>query len=160
MFLATQARDKSPAYLHSHIGYNYRMSNIIAGIGRGQMTILDSHVSSRRYNYEFYKNAFKDISDITFVKEPDGFFSNRWLSCILLPNNAIREQIRLTLEKENIESRPLWKPMHQQPIFKDAPKYNNGVSDELFDRGLCIPSGSNLTDSDLNRVVEAVKTNF
>ena len=160
VFLATQARDKSPAYLHSHIGYNYRMSNIIAGIGRGQMTILDSHVSSRRYNYEFYKNAFKDISDITFVKEPDGFFSNRWLSCILLPNNAIREQIRLTLEKENIESRPLWKPMHQQPIFKDAPKYNNGVSDELFDRGLCIPSGSNLTDSDLNRVVEAVKTNF
>ena len=160
VFLATQARDNAPHYLHSQIGYNYRMSNIVAGIGRGQMTILDSHVAKRRSNHEFYVNAFKDNTDITFLQEPEGYFSNRWLSCILLDSKSTREGLRLALEKENIESRPLWKPMHQQPVFKDAPSYLNGVSDELFERGLCLPSGSNLTDVELDRVISAVNTYF
>jgi len=160
VFLATQARDTAPHYLHSQIGYNYRMSNIVAGIGRGQMTILDSHVAKRRSNHEFYVNAFKDNTKITFLNEPEGYFSNRWLSCILLDSESTREGLRLALEKENIESRPLWKPMHQQPVFKDAPSYLNGVSDELFEKGLCLPSGSNLTDIELNRVVSAINTYF
>ena len=160
VFLATQARDNAPHYLHSHIGYNYRMSNIIAGIGRGQMTIIDSHVAKRRSNHDLYMNAFKHIDKITFLKEPEGFFSNRWLSCMLLDSKATRESLRLALEKENIESRPLWKPMHQQPVFKNAPRYLNGVSDELFEKGLCLPSGSNLTDMELNRVVSAINTYF
>ncbi|WP_179019439.1 DegT/DnrJ/EryC1/StrS family aminotransferase [Winogradskyella forsetii] len=160
VFLATQARDNAPHYLHSHIGYNYRMSNIVAGIGRGQMTILDSHVAKRRSNHEFYFNAFKNNNKITFLKEPNGFFSNRWLSCILLDSKSTREGLRLALEKENIESRPLWKPMHQQPVFKGAPRYLNGVSDELFEKGLCLPSGSNLTDAELDRVVSAINTYF
>jgi dTDP-4-amino-4,6-dideoxygalactose transaminase len=160
VFLATQARDDAPHYQHSHIGYNYRMSNIIAGIGRGQMTILDSHVAKRRANHEHYCNAFKDIKDISFLQEPEGFFSNRWLSCILLDSKATREGLRLALEKENIESRPLWKPMHQQPVFKDAPRYLNGVSDNLFEKGLCLPSGSNLTDVERDRVLTAIKIYF
>ncbi|WP_405571316.1 DegT/DnrJ/EryC1/StrS family aminotransferase [Winogradskyella sp. Asnod2-B02-A] len=160
VFLATQARDNAPHYLHSQIGYNYRMSNIVAGIGRGQMTILDSHVAKRRSNHEFYLNSFKDNAKITFLKEPEGYFSNRWLSCILLDSQSTREGLRLALEKENIESRPLWKPMHQQPVFKDSPSYLNGVSDELFEKGLCLPSGSNLTDAELDRVVSAINTYF
>ncbi|RAJ27445.1 dTDP-4-amino-4,6-dideoxygalactose transaminase [Gelidibacter algens] len=160
VFLATQARDHAPHYLHSHIGYNYRMSNIIAGIGRGQMTILDSHVAKRRSNHQFYVDAFKDNKNIIFLEEPEGCFSNRWLSCILLDSKSTREGLRLALENENIESRPLWKPMHQQPIFKDAPNYLNGVSDELFEKGLCLPSGSNLTDIERNRIVKAVNTYF
>ena len=160
VFLATQARDNAPHYQHSHIGYNYRMSNILAGIGRGQMTILNSHVAKRRANHQFYKDAFKHIEDISFLTEPTGYFSNRWLTCILLDSEASRERLRLALEEENIESRPLWKPMHQQPIFKSAPRYLNGVSDDLFARGLCLPSGSNLTDFELNRVVSSVNTYF
>ena len=160
VFLATQARDNAPHYQHSHIGYNYRMSNIVAGIGRGQMTILDSHVNKRRSNHEFYVNAFKDIEQISFLKEPDGYFSNRWLTCILLDSKSTREGLRLALEEENIESRPLWKPMHQQPIFKESPRYLNGVSDDLFERGLCLPSGSNLTDVELDRVKSAINTYF
>lgn len=160
IFLSTQARDNAPHYQHSHIGYNYRMSNIIAGIGRGQMTILDSHVAKRRSNHAFYVNALKHINGITFLHEPEGYFSNRWLSCILLDSKATREALRLALEKENIESRPLWKPMHLQPIFKDAPCYLNGVSDDLFERGLCLPSGSNLTDIELDRVIYSINTYF
>lgn len=160
VFLATQARDNAPHYLHSQIGYNYRMSNIVAGIGRGQMTILDSHVAKRRSNHEHYVNAFKANTKITFLHEPEGYFSNRWLSCILLDSKSTREGLRLALEKENIESRPLWKPMHQQPVFKDAPSYINGVSDDLFEKGLCLPSGSNLTDIELERVVSAINTYF
>ncbi|WP_299122860.1 aminotransferase class I/II-fold pyridoxal phosphate-dependent enzyme [uncultured Winogradskyella sp.] len=160
VFLATQARDNAPHYQHSHIGYNYRMSNIVAGIGRGQMTVLDSHVAKRRSNHEFYVNAFKHIDKITFLQEPEGYFSNRWLTCILLDSESTKEGLRLALEKENIESRPLWKPMHQQPIFKDAPKYLNGVSDDLFKRGLCLPSGSNLTDVELDRVTSSINTYF
>ena len=160
VFLATQARDNAPHYQHSHIGYNYRMSNIVAGIGRGQMTILDSHVNKRRSNHQFYVNAFKDIEQISFLKEPDGYFSNRWLTCILLDSKSTREGLRLALEEENIESRPLWKPMHQQPVFKESPRYLNGVSDDLFERGLCLPSGSNLTDVELDRVKSAINTYF
>ena len=160
VFLATQARDNAPHYLHSQIGYNYRMSNIIAGIGRGQMTILDNHVENRRSNHEFYVNSFKDNDNISFLQEPEGHFSNRWLSCILLNSKSTREGLRLALEKENIESRPLWKPMHQQPIFKDAPSYLNGVSDDLFEKGLCLPSGSNLTDLERNRIMDAINDYF
>ncbi len=160
VFLATQARDQAPHYQHSHIGYNYRMSNIVAGIGRGQMTILDSHVANRRANHQFYKEAFQHVKEITFLSEPEGYFSNRWLTCILLDSEATREGLRLALEQENIESRPLWKPMHQQPIFKSAPRYLNGVSDDLFERGLCLPSGSNLTYLELNRVVSGINTYF
>ena len=160
VFLATQARDDAPHYLHSQIGYNYRMSNIVAGIGRGQMTILDSHVAKRRSNHQFYFDAFKNNNKITFLQEPEGYFSNRWLSCILLDSKETREGLRLALEKENIESRPLWKPMHQQPVFEKYPSYLNGVSDELFEKGLCLPSGSNLTDNELGRIVSAINSYF
>ncbi len=160
VFLATQARDNAPHYQHSQIGYNYRMSNIVAGIGRGQMTILDSHVEKRRSNHELYFNTFKENNQITFLQEPEGHYSNRWLSCILLDSFETREGLRLALEKENIESRPLWKPMHQQPVFKDAPSYLNGVSDELFNRGLCLPSGSNLSKEELDRVISAINMYF
>ena len=160
VFLATQARDDAPHYQHSHVGYNYRMSNIVAGIGRGQMTILDSHVSKRRANHQLYKDSFKDINQISFLNEPENVYSNRWLSCILLDSEKTRESLRLALDKENIESRPLWKPMHQQPIFKHAPSYLNGVSDELFQKGLCLPSGSNLSDEELDRVISAINVYF
>ena len=160
VFLATQARDNAPHYQHSHIGYNYRMSNIVAGIGRGQMTIIDSHVEKRRSNHELYFNTFKENNQITFLQEPEGHYSNRWLSCILLDSFETREGLRLALEKENIESRPLWKPMHQQPVFKDAPSYLNGISDELFNRGLCLPSGSNLSKEELDRVISAINMYF
>lgn len=160
VFLATQARDNAPHYQHSHIGYNYRMSNIVAGIGRGQMTILDSHVAKRRSNHELYLNSFKNNNNITFLQEPEGHFSNRWLTAVLLDSKETREDLRLALEKENIESRPLWKPMHQQPVFEDSPSYINGVADELFDRGLCLPSGSNLTNEELDRVISAINTYF
>ncbi|WP_460218948.1 DegT/DnrJ/EryC1/StrS family aminotransferase [Psychroserpens sp. MEBiC05023] len=160
VFLATQAREKAVEYLHASIGYNYRMSNVLAGIGRGQMEVLDDRVTARRHNYEVYKESFKGIEELTFVNEPEGYFSNRWLSCVLTPSENIREGIRIALEKKNIETRPLWKPMHQQPIFKDMPRYLNGVSDELFEKGLCLPSGSNLTENELNRVTSAIKTYF
>ena len=159
VFLSTQARDKSPAYLHSHIGYNYRMSNVVAGIGRGQMMTLDSHVAKRRSNFDHYK-AYLPADKVTFLEEPNGSFSNRWLSCILTDSYETREGLRLHLEADNIESRPLWKPMHQQPIFKDAPRYINGISDELFEKGLCLPSGSNLSDNELNRIVERINSFF
>ncbi|MDW5289375.1 DegT/DnrJ/EryC1/StrS family aminotransferase [Formosa sp. PL04] len=160
IFLATQAKDQDVAYVHSHIGYNYRMSNVIAGIGRGQMMVLDNHVNRRRDNYKFYKERLKHIDAIQFLDEPDGFYSNRWLTCILLENKKDQDGLRLYLEKDNIETRPLWKPMHQQPIFKDAPSYLNGVSDDLFERGLCLPSGSNLTQEDLQRIVSLITQYF
>jgi dTDP-4-amino-4,6-dideoxygalactose transaminase len=160
VFLSTQARDNSPAYLHSQIGYNYRMSNVLAGIGRGQMTVLNSHVEKRRSNYDYYKKALGEFHDITFLDEPNGHFSNRWLSCILTDSYKMREELRLVFESENIEVRPLWKPMHQQPVFKDAPSYLNGVSDGLFEKGLCLPSGSNLTSNELDRVLNCFKTCF
>ncbi|TXE20235.1 pyridoxal phosphate-dependent aminotransferase [Psychroserpens burtonensis] len=160
IFLATQARDQAVEYLHSSIGYNYRLSNVLAGIGRGQMEVLDDRVSARRANYNHYKESFKNINELQFIDEPDGYFSNRWLSCMLTPSAEIREGIRTSLESLNIETRPLWKPLHQQPIFKDAPQYLNGVSDNLFEKGLCLPSGSNLTENELNRITSAIKTYF
>ena len=160
-FLATQARDPAPHYQHSHIGYNYRMSNICAGIGRGQMEVLDERVEQRRANFSFYKEAFKVIPGIIFVNEPEGYYSNRWLTTILInpdqTGGITREDIRLALEKENIESRPLWKPMHLQPVFKKYPYYGQKVAEKLFENGLCLPSGSNLSEEDLKRVVECVK---
>ncbi len=159
-FLATQARDSAPHYQHSRIGYNYRMSNVVAAIGRGQMTVLNDRVAARRSNYERYRNYFDGIISrgfqVEFQPEPAGCFSNRWLTCIVVDpskNNGIsRETIRLALQDENIESRPLWKPMHLQPVFSGAPYYGNGFSEKLFDNGLCLPSGSNLTDEDFERI--------
>ena len=159
-FLATQARDQAPHYQHSHIGYNYRMSNICAGIGRGQMEVLQDRVNQRRKNFDFYTKLFNGVKGISLLKEPNGAFSNRWLTCILVePNETAgitREDIRLTLEKENIECRPLWKPMHLQPIFTSAPFFGNGIAEELFEKGLCLPSGSNLSLTDLERIAAAL----
>jgi len=154
-FLATQAKDDAPHYLHSEIGYNYRMSNIVAGIGRGQMEVLDDRVSARRANHAYYLENVESDS-ILFLKEPEGFFSNRWLTCVLTASFEQRELIRLALAKENIEARPLWKPMHQQPVFENYPAYTNGVSETLFEKGLCLPSGSNLSKDDLDRVIEVI----
>ncbi|QMU27340.1 DegT/DnrJ/EryC1/StrS family aminotransferase [Adhaeribacter radiodurans] len=163
-FLATQARDAAPHYQHSHIGYNYRMSNICAGIGRGQMEVLLERVKQRRYNFEYYKNAFASIPEIKFMEEPSSdYYSNRWLSTILVNGSGKsidREQLRLSLEKDNIESRPLWKPMHLQPVFADASFYGDGTSERLFESGLCLPSGSNLSKEDLDRVVDQVVSTF
>jgi dTDP-4-amino-4,6-dideoxygalactose transaminase len=159
-FLATQARDVAPHYEHSQIGYNYRMSNVCAAIGRGQMEVLKERILQRRRNFEYYKEQLAGIKGVHFLNEPEGMFSNRWLSTVLVdPGEAglSREDIRLHLEKDNIESRPLWKPMHLQPVFKDAPYYGTGVSNELFEKGLCLPSGSNLSQEDLDRVINKIK---
>lgn len=188
-FLATQARDEAPHYQHSEIGYNYRMSNISAGIGRGQMEVLEKRIAQRRAVHERY---FEELGQtwlnvagyrvqedtktfqpstfniqqssptgIYFLKEPEGYFSNRWLSTIIVnpeeTGGVTREDIRKRLQKENIDARPLWKPMHQQPVYKAAPYYGNGVSDWLFKHGLCLPSGSNLLESDLCRITTAIK---
>jgi dTDP-4-amino-4,6-dideoxygalactose transaminase len=163
-FLATQARDAAPHYQHSHIGYNYRMSNICAGIGRGQMIVLPDRVKQRRANHAWYETNLANLPGISFLKELTGAYSNRWLTCILvdptLTGGITREDIRLALEKENIESRPLWKPMHLQPVFADAPFYGDGTSEKLFNNGLCLPSGSNLKATDLERVLEAMQSVF
>ena len=159
-FLATQARDPAPHYQHSHIGYNYRMSNICAGIGRGQMEVLPERIDQRRTNFSFYEKHLNQFPGISFVKEPRGFYSNRWLTTIFLDPaksaGITREDIRLALEKENIESRPLWKPMHLQPVFKDFPYYGKNVAENLFNNGLCLPSGSNLEEADLQRVSNCI----
>ena len=160
-FLATQARDPAPHYQHSHIGYNYRMSNVLAGIGRGQMLVLNERIQQRRNNYEFYVQSLKEIPGISFQPELPGSFSNRWLTCILVDpaktKGITREDIRLHLEKDNVESRPLWKPMHLQPVFSDAPFVGTNISESLFNQGLCLPSGSNLSEFDLERVVVKIK---
>ncbi len=156
IFWATQARDQAPHYQHSEIGYNYRMSNIVAGIGRGQMEVIQERVKARRKNFEFYKEVVKNTPLKVAPQEPEGFFSNRWLTTILTPSFETREKLRLALAAENIESRPLWKPMHLQPVFKAAPAYINGISEELFEKGLCLPSGSNLTDEDRFRIKKVI----
>ncbi len=156
IFLATQARDEAAHYQHSEIGYNYRMSNVLAGIGRGQMEVLEDRVASRRANFAYYKKHLLHLEAIDFLDEVEGSFSNRWLSCILTPSFKVRERIRIALSEENIESRPLWKPMHLQPVFKKAASFTNGVSQSLFERGLCLPSGSNLSTDDLERVCEII----
>lgn len=156
-FLATQARDKAPHYEHAEIGYNYRLSNVSAGIGRGQLMVLNKRVQQRRNNFDQYKKRLESISGIKFIEEPDDYYSNRWLTTVLFTCFEIRERIRLALESGNIESRPLWKPMHLQPVFDRHPYYGRGVCDDLFKRGLCLPSGSNLTINDLNRVISIVE---
>ena len=155
-FLSTQARDQAPHYEHSHIGYNYRMSNICAGIGRGQMEVLQQRVERRRAIYDWYRQEMEGMPGISFVAEPEGYYSNRWLTTILIdPEKAgglTRETLRLAFEARNIESRPLWKPMHMQPVFEKYPYFGNGLSEKLFEQGLCLPSGSNLTEADLARI--------
>lgn len=162
IFLATQARDNAPHYQHSHIGYNYRMSNIVAGIGRGQMEVLDKHIGFRRANNQFYQELFNGIDGIRVLTEPTSeYFSNHWLSAVVIEESITgfsREDLRLALEKENIESRPLWKPMHLQPVFKDCKYYGTNVSEKLFEDGLCLPSGSNLTDEDRTRIKEVISS--
>ncbi len=161
-FLATQARDPTPHYQHSHIGYNYRMSNISAGIGRGQMEVLQQRIQKRRDNFRFYKMSLADVAGISFFEEPSAdFYSNHWLTIILLDpsltGGITREDLRLYFESVNVESRPLWKPMHLQPVFEDCPAYVNGTSEHLFDIGLCLPSSSNITDDERQRVVDALR---
>ena len=156
VFLATQARDNAPHYQHSHIGYNYRLSNISAGIGRGQMQVLEKHIGFRRRMHQFYYDYFETIEGVTVLKESnENIYSNHWLSCIVLDANILgktAEDLRLALEAENIESRPLWKPMHLQPIFEKYPYFGKSVSEELFANGLCLPSGSNLGNFDRQRI--------
>ena len=158
-FLATQARDVAVHYEHSEVGYNYRMSNVCAAIGVGQLEVLTERVTRKREIFNFYKNELSMIKEITFLEELEPSFSNYWLTTILLDKNSTidREQLRLHLEKDNIESRPLWKPMHLQPVFKDCKSYVNGVSEDLFNRGLCLPSGTAMTTEDLKRIVKKVK---
>ncbi|MCF6147996.1 MAG: aminotransferase class I/II-fold pyridoxal phosphate-dependent enzyme [Candidatus Kuenenia sp.] len=156
-FLSTQARDPAPHYQHSHIGYNYRLSNILAGIGRGQLYILEERVHARRANFDFYKKELGGIPGIQFMPEAEFGKSNRWLTCLTidpLKCGFTREDVRLALEAENIESRPVWKPLHLQPVFQEYPYYGSGVAEELFDKGLCLPSGSNLSKEDIQRVVK------
>ncbi|MFG6686992.1 aminotransferase class I/II-fold pyridoxal phosphate-dependent enzyme [Mariniflexile sp. HNIBRBA6329] len=156
IFLSTQAKDNAAHYEHSSIGFNYRMSNVLAGIGRGQMEVLDSRVVARRNNYNFYKANLSDFNSISLLEEPNGFFSNRWLTCIKTSSFEMREQIRLNLLEENIESRPLWKPMHMQPVFKNCLYFTDGTSEELFEKGLSLPSGSNLSQLDLDRIISVI----
>jgi len=165
VFFATQSRDYAPHYQHSEIGYNYRLSNICAGIGRGQMEVLDEHISLRRKMHDFYVNYFENIDGVTVFQEPNGnYYSNHWLSAILIDssktNGKTSEELRLALEKENIESRPLWKPMHLQPVFQKYPYYGEKVSQQLFEDGLCLPSGSNLDDSDRERIYRVLNVFF
>ena len=164
VFLATQARDNAPHYQHSHIGYNYRMSNITAGIGRGQMEVLPSRVEARRAMNKFYQDLFADIDGVTVFVEPSSdYYSNHWLSAILVDPKVAgktREELRLALLEDDIESRPLWKPMHMQPIFANSPYYGTNVSEELFENGLCLPSGSNLTDEERARIYKKIKEVF
>ena len=161
IFYATQARDEAPHYQHTKVGYNYRMSNILAGIGRGQMEVLDRNIQRRREINRFYQSLFQDVSGITVFIEPAAdFLSNHWLSSILVDQKITgftREALRLYLESKNIESRPLWKPLHLQPAFQDCPFYGDSVSEGLFANGLCLPSGSNLNKSDRVRIKTEIR---
>ena len=164
-FLATQARDEAPHYQHSQIGYNYRMSNIVAGIGRGQMEVLDERVAQRRVNNQRYREFFIGVDGITFQTEPDtDYFSNYWLTAILIDpaktGGISRQDVRLALDEENIESRPLWKPMHLQPVYEGSKFFGSGVCEKLFEQGLCLPSGSNLTEEEFDRIFSALSEIF
>lgn len=164
VFLSTQARDNAPHYQHSQIGYNYRMSNIVAGIGRGQMEVLSDRVEARRKMHDFYVEVFRDIDGVDVFSEPSNdFYSNHWLSAIVIDEKIAgknREDLRLAFLEDNIESRPLWKPMHLQPVFADAPYYGTDIAEKLFDNGLCLPSGSNLSDEDRSRIKEVITKFF
>ncbi len=160
IFLSTQARDNAPHYQHSEVGYNYRLSNICAGIGRGQMEVLEERILQRRANHNFYKELFSDIEAVDVFSEADSdFYSNHWLTSITI-NKDITAKTNLDLmsafAEKNIETRPLWKPMHLQPVFKDCPYYGENTAEELFNQGLCLPSGSNLTNDDKKRIYDVV----
>ena len=160
-FLSTQAKEPFPHYEHTVIGFNYRMSNIVAGIGRGQMEVLSERVAKRRANFEFYLSELSALPGVGFLTEPEGYYSNRWLTTITIDpdksGGVNREQIRLKLDSNNIESRPLWKPMHMQPVFSNARSFLNGISEDLFSKGLCLPSGTAMTEDELHRVCMLIK---
>lgn len=159
-FLATQARDPAPHYQHSEIGYNYRLSNILAGIGRGQLQVLNDRVAARRHNFEVYQQALGSLPGIEFMPEATYGRSTRWLTCLTINPTAFgcdREQVRLKLAKQQIEARPVWKPLHLQPVFKECSYFGSTVAEDLFTNGLCLPSGSNLTSEDLERVIQAIR---
>jgi dTDP-4-amino-4,6-dideoxygalactose transaminase len=160
-FLASQARDPAPHYEHTQIGYNYRLSNVLAAIGRAQLQVLSDRVAARRANFERYQAFFAGCDGITLLPEPAHAYSNRWLTTILVnpaeTGGITRETLRLALAADNIETRPLWKPMHLQPVFKDCPYFGDGLSERLFEHGLCLPSGSNLTDEDFQRICESLR---
>jgi dTDP-4-amino-4,6-dideoxygalactose transaminase len=159
--LSAQAKEPAAFYLHKETGYNYRLSNVLAGIGKGQMEVLPLRVKKRREIFEFYKNELLATGGIQFLAEPGGTISNRWLTTIIFDEKkwgaGINEKVRLSLEKQNIETRPLWKPLHQQPVFISCESYNNGVADDLFANGLCLPSGSNTSHENLAKVVYEIK---
>ena len=162
-FLATQARDPAPHYQHSEIGYNYRLSNVLAGIGRGQLQVLNERVAARRRNFEIYQSTLGNIPGIEFMPEADFGYSTRWLTALTITPEAFgadREYIRIQLTKQQIEARPVWKPLHLQPVFSEYECIGGEVAENLFLHGLCLPSGSNLTDEDLARVINAIKTIF
>lgn len=160
VYLSTQARENAPHYQHSEIGYNYRMSNVSAGIGRGQMEVLDKRVEARRNNHFFYVNLFQEIEGVTVFSEPnEDFYSNHWLSAVTVDERITgwsNHDLRLQFRNKKIESRPLWKPMHLQPVFENSIYYGNSVAEDLFNKGLCLPSGSNLTEEQKNRIKEVV----
>jgi pyridoxal phosphate-dependent aminotransferase EpsN len=162
-FLATQARDPAPHYEHSNVGYNYRLSNVLAAIGRGQLRHLADKVARRRANFDFYQATLGHLPGVIFMPEASWGRCNRWLTCLTVDATKAgtdREKIRLALDKENIEARPVWKPLHVQPLFAQAPRVGGAVAEELFANGLCLPSGSSLTDAERTRVVEAVHKCF
>ena len=162
-FLATQAKDSAPHYEHTQLGYNYRMSNIAAAIGVGQLKVLDERVAARRANHDFYQELLANVKGVQFLEEPKGYYSNRWLSCIIIDSaitGVSREDLRLALEKENIESRPLWKPMHMQPLFAQSDYYGTDFIEKLFQDGICLPSGSNLTPQEKERISNQLKVVF
>ena len=164
IYLATQARDVAAHFQHSEVGYNYRMSNVLAGIGRGQMEVLDKHIGLRRANQQFYKKIFLEVPGITVFEEPNtAYFSNHWLSTITIDKTKTgfsREDLRLSLWEDIIESRPLWKPMHLQPVFKNCAYYGKQIAETLFKNGLCLPSGSNLTEEDRLRIENSIRKLF
>ncbi len=163
-FLATQAKDNFPYYHHTHIGYNYRMSNIVAGIGRGQLHVLDQRIQAKRDLFQFYKNMFRDVPGITLCQEAEVSRSNHWLSCILidreLTGGKTPEGLIEALEADNIESRRIWKPMHLQPVFEGSPAYLNGTAERIFAEGVCLPSGTAMSHEEMNRVARVINTYF
>ena len=161
VFLATQAKEDAVYYEHTQVGYNYRMSNVAASIGLGQLEVLSEHIQHRKQNHHFYKQLFENLSQVTLHQEPsENFISNHWLTVIQLASFEQREALRLHLEKYNIESRPVWKPMHLQPLFQDNLYFGDDLADKLFDNGLCLPSGSNLSEEDKNCIKEAIELFF
>jgi dTDP-4-amino-4,6-dideoxygalactose transaminase len=167
-FLSTQARDEAPHYEHSQMGFNYRMSNLLAGVGLGQLAVLQERVRARRRNFRKYQHYFRELKmrgfHVRMCHEPAEFFSNRWLTVILVDpgccQGVTREKLRLAFGKARIETRPMWKPMHLQPLFREAPCYGGRISERLFDQGLCLPSGSALTAGDFERITRVMNTVF